>query len=203
MSCALQSSHNIHQPVVINHPGRRTSCKGTKQSPAGTVGKPIRQGGALSTARHVPVATGETTWPKCVNSINGELTSQGRYTLQEGTDSEEEQDTLFLAPLFIGNLEEGSQWQEDIDVGQMSIRFKLDTGANANVIPYQTYLRVQKSDGNKGTVALISSTRSILTGIGNGKIRPRGLSFTARWWEEKGSPGNHCHSMSRMKSWSS
>ena len=121
-------------------------------------------------------------------------------TLQEGTDSEEEEDALFLAPLFIGNLEEGSQWQEDIDVGQTSIRFKLDTGANANVIPYQTYLRVQKADGNKGTVAPISSTRSILTGIGNGKIR---LSFTARWWEEKGSPGNRCHSMSRMKSWSS
>ena len=61
-------------------------------------------------------------------------------------------------------------------MGQTSIRFKLDTGANANVIPYQTYLRVPKSDGNKGTVAPISSTRSILTGIGNGKIRPRGLT---------------------------
>ena len=45
--------------------------------------------------------------------------------------------------------------------------FKLDSGADANVLPLDTYERL-------GSVAPLMETNTVLTAFGNAKIRPEG-----------------------------
>ena len=52
-------------------------------------------------------------------------------------------------------------------MGNQEVRFKLDSGADANVLPLDTYERL-------GSGSPLMKTNTVLTAFGNAKIRPEG-----------------------------
>lgn len=65
------------------------------------------------------------------------------HTMQDRHDTydyeDEDDETLLMAPLFEGRMDDRSDWSEDIDIGQRTIKFKLDTGASTTVLPYNIH----------------------------------------------------------------
>ena len=89
--------------------------------------------------------------------------------LQDDDDtSSDDAEGLFLAPIFVGRIRDTDEWTERLDLGCTQVDFKLDTGAHANVLPFQVY-NVLKTR--------MHPTNKILTGIGQGKITPRGTTL--------------------------
>ena len=57
------------------------------------------------------------------------------------------------------------------------MKFKLDTGARANALPYQSYRRILRTTGgSKAIKKPLTSTKGVLVGIEGGNIRPRGIT---------------------------
>ena len=81
---------------------------------------------------------------------------------------------------------DSSEWTEEITIGGSSIKFKLDTGASANVLPHKTLSAVRKQSKNAARSHKLQPTKNILTGSGNGRIKRRGqvkLPCKVRRWE--------------------
>lgn len=80
---------------------------------------------------------------------------------------------LIIETIFIGELDGGEnqagRWQEKIGVGQTDVNFKLDTGAQANILPLAMW-ETAVPDGN------LSATKVVLTAFGEGKVQPVGMA---------------------------
>ena len=81
-------------------------------------------------------------------------------------DDRDVENELFIGSLFIGDIQD--KWQADVSFNDTRIRFKLDAGAQANVLPYQVYSKFARSVPMK-------PTNSVLTGFGNSKVWPMGI----------------------------
>ena len=60
-----------------------------------------------------------------------------------------------------------NEWHTPLKVNEWEVTFKLDTGADANVLPLHVYQHVLSD-------VPITRTDTILTAFGNSKIRPEG-----------------------------
>ena len=89
-------------------------------------------------------------------------------------DKHSEEDPLLIFQIFIGSMEDGTEWTEVLDFGPTRVKFKLHTGASASVLSYST-LQAITHEQNKTSRPHLEPTRNILTGIGRGQIRPRGV----------------------------
>lgn len=62
-------------------------------------------------------------------------------------------------------------------MGPIMVKFKLDTGASANVLPYSQYQLIQQAVGGAESIRQpLTPTKKVLTEIGSGKIRPKGTT---------------------------
>ena len=78
--------------------------------------------------------------------------------------------TLELNSLFIGTINSSTSsaaWFASVNINGVPVRFKLDTGAEANVLPLSVYssLKVSKS---------LKTTNVVLSSYGNFKVKPKG-----------------------------
>ena len=81
------------------------------------------------------------------------------------TNPDEEVGSLYVGSI-VDNRSSTCKWTQELIVAGVKDFFKLDTGAEANVLPSQMYSRMR-------AVPLMKST-NLLRGIGNGFIRPKG-----------------------------
>ena len=90
------------------------------------------------------------------------------HTLRNEADTEGTGDDrqLFVGTLFIGDIQ-ANDWQIKLRVNDTPVTFKLDTGAQANVLPVNVYRRIQP---NKP----LARTRTVLTVFVDAKITPVG-----------------------------
>ena len=72
---------------------------------------------------------------------------------------------LFMGVVFVGSVD--SRWNQELFVNKQSVTFKLDTGADANVLPHSVYKRVSPNTS-------LNKTKTTLTAFGNTKIKPLG-----------------------------
>ena len=91
----------------------------------------------------------------------GPAPSRPVYTVESGDTS-----GLFIGTVYVGEIDR-SGWHANLFVSNQEVCFKLDSGADANVLPLDTYERV-------GSVAPLMETNTVLTAFGNVKIRPEG-----------------------------
>ena len=83
---------------------------------------------------------------------------------------------VFVGHLFVGYMRDRPDWTEQLMLGRHLIIFKLDTGASANVLPLKEYKAILKTlSAKQGNAMKTGTTRNVLTGIGDGKIRPTGI----------------------------
>ena len=86
---------------------------------------------------------------------------QEQETTQPGRD-------LFLGELLMASLQDtDDKWQASIPIEGKYIKFKLDTGAQANVLPHKLYDKLFSK-------TKLQNTQAILTAFGNKHIKPRG-----------------------------
>ena len=66
------------------------------------------------------------------------------HTLRSEADTESTGDDgqLFVGTLFTGDIQ-ANDWQTKLKVNDTPVTFKLDTGAQANVLPVNVYRRIQ------------------------------------------------------------
>ena len=107
---------------------------------------------------------------KRIHAIQTGDVEDGSVDLQE-----EEEDSLFVGALQKAHQKNTGDWTENIAIGQATIRFKLDTGADANIIPYKALATLNKQDKQRAIKTPLRPTNNLLVGIGDGKIRPRGV----------------------------
>ena len=93
------------------------------------------------------------------------------HTLEESDSDQfeyedDEEYNLLIEELFVGNIE-SSKWQAKVTLEGKEVSFKLDTGAQANVIPHYIY----KTVGEDGD---IKKTSAVLSPYGKGQIKPMG-----------------------------
>ena len=79
-----------------------------------------------------------------------------------------------MSQIFIGEMGDSSEWTEEIMINGTSIKFKLDTGDSANGLPHKAIDAVRKQSKNPARTHKLQPTKNVLTGIGNGRIKPRG-----------------------------
>ena len=87
------------------------------------------------------------------------------HTLCSEADTEGTGDDgqLFVGTLFIGDIQ-ANDWQTKLRVNDTPVTFKLDTGAQENVLPVNVYHRIKP----------LARTRTVLTAFGDAKITPVG-----------------------------
>ena len=82
-----------------------------------------------------------------------------------------------MGPLFIGSIQNNSDWTQQLVMGATTVTFKLDTGASANVLPYTQYKAIQQAGRSTGPIRKpLTPTKHVLIGIGDGKIKPKGTT---------------------------
>ena len=83
------------------------------------------------------------------------------HTVESGETS-----GLFIGTVYVGEIDR-SGWHANLFVCSQEVCFKLDSGADANVLPLETYERL-------GSGSPLMETTIVLTAFGNAKIRPDG-----------------------------
>ena len=113
-------------------------------------------------ARSVRNVWAETTSQSCVG-FRGSRKPGGKsvHTVDSNDTSE-----LFIGTVFVGGIDR-NEWHTMLKVNERDITFKLDTGADANVLPLDVYQQVLSD-------VPMTRTDTILTAFGNSKIRPEG-----------------------------
>ena len=71
---------------------------------------------------------------------------------------------LFIGTVFVDGIDR-NEWHTMLKVNERDITFKLDTGADANVLPLDVYQQVLSD-------VPMPRTDTILTAFGNSQIRP-------------------------------
>ena len=72
--------------------------------------------------------------------------------------------SLVIGKLFVGDIQ-NTDWRAELRVYDMPVTFKLDNGAQANVLPVSTYRRIRP-------VQQLVQTKTVLTAFGNVMIKP-------------------------------
>ena len=83
------------------------------------------------------------------------------HTVESGETS-----GILIGTAYVGEIDR-SGWHANLFVRNQEVRFKLDSGADANVLPLDTYERL-------GSGSPLMTTNTVLTAFGNAKIRPEG-----------------------------
>ena len=92
-------------------------------------------------------------------------------------DTDDSDDSLLMGVLSIGKVAVNEDWTEKLSLGPTTMKFKLDTGAMANFLPYQSYRRILRTTGGSRAIKKpLTPTKRVLVGIGGGKIRHRGFT---------------------------
>ena len=92
-------------------------------------------------------------------------------------DTDDSDDSLLMGVLSIGTVAVNDDWTEKLSLGPTTMKFKLDTGARANVLSYQSYRRILRTTGGSRAIKKpLTPTKRVLVGIGGGKIRPREIT---------------------------
>ena len=73
---------------------------------------------------------------------------------------------LFIGTVFVGGIN-CNEWQTTLRLNNSDVIFKLDTGADANVLPLDVYQQIYSN-------VPLTPTDTILTAFGDNKIRPEG-----------------------------
>ena len=94
-----------------------------------------------------------------------------RKALQIVEADDESDEYLVISTIFIGSVTEDSRWHETIQVGDTHVEFKLDTGAEANVLPLQTLQKAMPK------ALKLQSTKVTLTAFGESKVKPLGTAI--------------------------
>ena len=102
--------------------------------------------------------------PRKVDAV--EQSESGSDCSSESSD--ESSTTLYIEPLRIEGLEKQSAWLSTVNTECGKVTFKLDTGAEASVIPTQVFNQLLNTPQLK-------STKMKLTAYGGGTIRPVGI----------------------------
>ena len=99
---------------------------------------------------------------------------------------DDESDYLFVGALYVGAVSEqkrdseANKWYETILIGGQQIRCKLDTGAEANVLPARIVSKMQN--------AKLAKTMTVLNAFGDSQIFPKGTVTL----ESSGHTGDSC-----------
>ena len=91
----------------------------------------------------------------------GPAPSRHAYTVESGDTS-----GLLIGTVYVGEIDR-SGWQANLFVSNQEVCFKLYSGADANVLPLDTYVRL-------GSVAPLMETNTVLAAFGNANIRSQG-----------------------------
>ena len=91
----------------------------------------------------------------------GPAPSRPVYTVESGHTIH-----IYIGTVYVGEIGR-SGWLANLFVSNQEVCFKLDSGADANVLPLDTYERL-------GSVAHLMETNTVLTAFGNAKILPEG-----------------------------
>lgn len=80
-------------------------------------------------------------------------------------------DSLFIGSVELNKNSGSAQnaWYTDVDIGNVTVKFKLDSGAEANIIPLNIYKSLDKT-------ALLQPTSTILVAYGGTKLKPEGVA---------------------------
>jgi len=80
-------------------------------------------------------------------------------------------DSLFIGTVELKGTHSFAQkaWYTDVDIGNVTVKFKLDSGAEANILPLDIYKSLQE------TVSM-QPTSTMLVAYGGTKLRPEGLA---------------------------
>lgn len=93
-------------------------------------------------------------------------------------DISPEIDTLFIGTVNIGQLDSSfnKSWYSEVRVDNMSIGFKLDTGAEANVLPLRMFKSIERMARRERRAHLqLQPTKTVLVAYGGMRLRPEGL----------------------------
>ena len=99
---------------------------------------------------------------------------------------DDESDYLFVGALYVGAVSkqkrdsDANKWYETILIGGQQIRCKLDTGAEANVLPARIVSKMQN--------AKLAITMTVLNAFGDSQIFPKGTVTL----ESSGHTGESC-----------
>ncbi|KAK7879228.1 hypothetical protein WMY93_033987 [Mugilogobius chulae] len=86
-------------------------------------------------------------------------------------------DTLFIGTVNINhiNTKQDNSWYADIQAGYMSVKFKLDTGAETNVLPQTVYKSLKRKARREKRIDLqLKPTKTVLVAYGGVKLKPEG-----------------------------
>lgn len=87
-------------------------------------------------------------------------------------------DGLFIGTMSIGLLKaktDGS-WCSNVTVGNTLVQFKLDTGAEANVLPLQVFRSMEsKARCEERAELCLKPTKTVLTAYGGARLKPEGM----------------------------
>ena len=83
------------------------------------------------------------------------------------TEDSANENSLFVGQLFVGDIQ-NTDCRAELRVCDVPVTFKLDTGAQANVLPVSTYRRIRP-------IQQLLQTKTVLTAFGNVKIKPVGV----------------------------
>ena len=81
---------------------------------------------------------------KAVNSLSEAEDTQ--------IDTDDSDDSLLMGVLSIGKVAVNDDWTEKLSLVPTTMKFKLDTGARANVLPCRSYQRILRTTG--GSMAI-------------------------------------------------
>ena len=91
----------------------------------------------------------------------GPAPNRPAYIVESGDTS-----GLFIGTIYVGEIDR-SGWHANLFVSNQEVCFKLDSGADSNVLPLDTYKLL-------GSGVHLMETNTVLTAFGNAKIRPEG-----------------------------
>ena len=96
-------------------------------------------------------------------SSNYDYEAANRYEPSDDTDDE----SLFCDVVSIGSINKQDKWQQVVLIENSPVKCKLDTGAQANILPLSTFRTIR--NGTK-----LQRTNVILKAFGESKVKPMG-----------------------------
>ena len=116
------------------------------------------------------IVVNRTTMQRCVGRVKHSIEEQCMISVQKLT--------LFIGTVNIDQLDSSrdKSWYSEIRVDNMPIRFKLDTGAEANVLPLKTFKSMKRKVRCERREHLqLQPTKTVLVAYGGMRLRPEGL----------------------------
>ena len=170
MGAAHTQIHAMHTQKNVSHRGKTSHRPTSHQTGSNDKRESTCQYCGQSHApRHCP-AYGKMC-KKCSGRNHFAVVCRGGGSRKPGGKSVHTVDSsdtsgLFIGTVFVGGIDR-NEWHTTLKVNERDITFKLDTGADANVLPLDVYRQVLSD-------VPMTRTDTILTAFGNGRIHPEG-----------------------------